>query len=111
MNKFSRNTFTDVVPIMKLAPDTPPNVAKVINKAMEFDPERRYQTAADMLAELRILKKRLEAGSTEAANAQKSLASDEGFDDAGEPRRLMIVESRCRTCFATCSRSMAIGCW
>ncbi len=93
MNKFNRSTFTDIVPIMKVAPDTPPNVAKVINKAMEIDPERRYQTAAEMLAELKILEKRLAAGSTEAATAQTSLASEEGLDDKGEPRRLMIVES------------------
>ena len=93
MNKFSRNTFTDIVPVMKVAPDTPPNVAKVINKAMEFDPERRYQSAAEMLADLKQLVKRLESGNTEAHSAKKSLVSEEGLDERGDSRRLMVIES------------------
>ena len=36
-------------------PDLPPQVDYVIRRAMEKDPERRYQRAADMAADLRAL--------------------------------------------------------
>jgi serine/threonine protein kinase len=40
---------------LRLVPDLPPQVDYVIRRAMEKDPERRYQRAADMAADLRAL--------------------------------------------------------
>ena len=50
-------------PIQSLAPDVPPAVVRVCMKAMEKNPELRYQSARDMAADLRAaLDNRDEAG-------------------------------------------------
>ena len=36
-----------------LVPDLPPVIVKIIAKCMKKDPEQRYQSARDLLAELR----------------------------------------------------------
>jgi len=41
------------VPIQRLAPDVPPAVVQVCMKAMEKNPENRYQSARDMASDLR----------------------------------------------------------
>lgn len=41
------------VPIQNLAPDVPPSVSRVCMKAMEKNPDMRYQTAREMASDLR----------------------------------------------------------
>lgn len=90
--QFSKATFQNIPPIASVAPKVPPTFAKVVNRAIEFDPEKRYQTPAEMLADLKIAAKRLaERGAT--TPAKNELASKEGMDENGESRRLMVVES------------------
>jgi hypothetical protein len=40
---------------LRLVPDLPPQVDYIIRRAMEKEPERRYQRAADMAADLRAI--------------------------------------------------------
>lgn len=90
--QLSKVTFQNIPNILTIAPKVPPTLAKVVNRAIEFDPDKRYQTPAEMLAELKIAAKRLsERGSVK--QPKNELASNEGHDDQGEPRRLMVVES------------------
>jgi serine/threonine-protein kinase len=90
--QLSKATFQSIPPIASVAPNVPPTFAKVINRAIEFEATKRYQTPAEMRAELKIAAKRLnERGSGQ--QARNELASSEGHDDQGEPRRLMVVES------------------
>ena len=59
---------------------------------VEVDPEKRYQSPADMLVDLKLAIKRLKEGK-EGRVASQELASSEGHDEQGQPRKLMIVES------------------
>ena len=49
----------DPVPLSKLG-NAPPELERIVQKAMAKSPDERYQTAKDMLIDLRSLKKRLD---------------------------------------------------
>ena len=69
----------------------PLRLARVVTKAIEFDPARRYQTPGEMLADLKLAAKRVAEAKDDPAPAEEQPL--EGQDDDGEPRKLMIVES------------------
>jgi eukaryotic-like serine/threonine-protein kinase len=83
--------YQDIKPILELVPKLPLPLAMVVNKALEFDPEKRYQTPGDMLVDLKLAIKRAKGGKEGKAIAE--LHSSEGHDELGQPRKLMIVES------------------
>ncbi|MEQ8836225.1 MAG: serine/threonine protein kinase, partial [Lacipirellulaceae bacterium] len=91
--RLAKSRFKDIKPINTVAPDVPLALARVVGKALEFDPNRRYQTPGEMLADLKLAAKRVAegvGGSVETEQAGKKL---EGHNEQGESRRLMIVES------------------
>jgi serine/threonine-protein kinase len=84
--------YRNIKPILDLVPKLPLPFAMVVNKALEFDPDRRYQTPADMLVDLKLAIKRVTTAA-EGGRTEQELASSEGHDEQGQPRKLMIVES------------------
>jgi serine/threonine-protein kinase len=84
--------YRDIRPIMELVPKLPLALTMVVNKSLEFDPERRYQTPGDMLVDLKLAIKRVKTAK-EGGRAAQELHSQEGLDEQGQPRTLMIVES------------------
>lgn len=58
------------IPPRKVNPDIPPALEKIIMQAMEKDPDKRYQSAADMIKEIEEFKKH-----PETVYAQKSAVS------------------------------------
>ncbi len=51
----------------RLNPDLPPELERIISKALEKDPEVRYQTASDLRADLKRLKREVDSGRASAA--------------------------------------------
>jgi serine/threonine-protein kinase len=84
--------FRDIKPLLEIVPKVPPAFAIVVNKALEFDPEKRYQTPSDMLVDLKLNIKRVKTAQ-ESGRTAEELTSSEGLDGQGQQRKLMIVES------------------
>ncbi len=53
----------------ELEPDLPQRVVMVVNKAMELNVNRRYQSPAEFLADLKLTQKRLQSSRDDAAAA------------------------------------------
>jgi serine/threonine-protein kinase len=51
-NRLTKARFIDITPIQKLVSGLPRAVVKVVSKAMEFEPEKRYQTPKEILIDL-----------------------------------------------------------
>ncbi|MFT5522383.1 MAG: serine/threonine protein kinase [Pirellulaceae bacterium] len=99
LKRLSVSRFYDVKPIIEAAPDLPHYIISIVSKAMELDPEKRYQSPQEMLAELKLAAHRLKDGDTGvvesaaedgiAKQTTKSLkAALEGAD-----RTVMVIES------------------
>jgi serine/threonine protein kinase/tetratricopeptide (TPR) repeat protein len=59
---------------LRLNPDLPADLERITSKALEKDPKLRYQTAADMMADLRRLKRDTDSG--RSAVSQAVVATD-----------------------------------
>jgi serine/threonine protein kinase len=90
--RLSKSRFMDIKPILDIAPHVPLPLARIVTKSLELDPARRYQTPGEMLADLKVAAKRVAEAKDNPALLEEQ-AKLEGQDDAGEPRKLMIVES------------------
>jgi eukaryotic-like serine/threonine-protein kinase len=55
---------TEPAPLAGYAPEAPDELRRIVVKALSKNPEARYQTADDLLSELRELKKALDSGIT-----------------------------------------------
>ncbi len=91
--RYSKTRYQDIKPIGQIAPELPLALVRVLNKSLEFDPERRYQTPGEFLADLKLTAKRLEEHGEGRVHTPVDSGSLEGHDDAGDPRKLMVVES------------------
>ncbi|MGH9650484.1 MAG: protein kinase domain-containing protein, partial [Terriglobales bacterium] len=59
------------VPTFRLNPDLPAELDRIINKALEKDRSLRYQSASELLSDLKRLKRDTDSGRDSAARAQR----------------------------------------
>jgi serine/threonine protein kinase/tetratricopeptide (TPR) repeat protein len=62
-------------PALRLNPDLPAELERIINKGLEKDRNLRYQSAADLRTDLTRLKRDFDSGRTSSASAQQSASS------------------------------------
>jgi serine/threonine-protein kinase len=65
----------------------------IVNKSIEFDPERRYQKPGEMLLDLKLAAKRIETAAADEEETSPEAPNGEGEETDGKPRTLMVVES------------------
>ena len=65
----------DPVPLTRHAPDVPAELERIVTKALTKDREERYQTAKDLLIDLRTLKRKLEVNAEMDRTASPELRS------------------------------------
>jgi eukaryotic-like serine/threonine-protein kinase len=58
------------VPLRRVNPDLPPDLERIVNKALEKDRKLRYQSAAEIRTDLQRIKRDLEASRSAATTAQ-----------------------------------------
>jgi Tol biopolymer transport system component/tRNA A-37 threonylcarbamoyl transferase component Bud32 len=70
------------IPALRINPDLPPELERIINKTLEKDREMRYQSASELRTDLKRLKRNTESGRSAAVAA----VSDRRAVAAGLPR-------------------------
>ncbi|MFN3190510.1 MAG: protein kinase domain-containing protein [Aureliella sp.] len=89
--------FREVPHLSKVAPEIPHNVCAIVHKAMEFDPQKRYQNPNEILADIKTTLERLEAGDTKTTGRIASGEPASATPDAsveGANKTIMLVESK-----------------
>ncbi|HZW81492.1 MAG TPA: protein kinase [Candidatus Deferrimicrobiaceae bacterium] len=92
---FSAILEHDPIPAVRLNPDLPISIQAIIEKALEKDRDLRYQSAAEMLADLKRVKREIETH-PRAWNdtASRSSGSDSAISTRSDPFVRPISESR-----------------
>ncbi|KAA5545856.1 serine/threonine protein kinase [Roseiconus nitratireducens] len=92
--------FQQIKPIHELVPDVPGVVNQLIQRSMEFNPQKRIQSAAALQAEVKRTMDILEKGPSSAAAADNKegigaqYEDDDIPTDEGEGYVVMLVESK-----------------
>ncbi|MFO1062583.1 MAG: serine/threonine-protein kinase [Pirellulales bacterium] len=88
--------FREIKPLSQIVPNIPMNILAFVQKSIEFDPTKRFQTAAQMHGELRSLIERLEVGDTETIVKAPAAPAvhDEEISNEGTNHSVMLIESK-----------------
>ena len=75
-------------PLSSMSPDVPGKLESILQKALRKNTDERYQTIKEMLAELRILKAKLE---TDSSLSQTKSGGDSNVSEIKRPKRGLLV--------------------
>lgn len=87
--RLSASRFRDVKPITEHEPELPGSVVSLVNKAMELDADKRYQSAGEFLADIKAVQR----GLSDEGKAAAATAGQAPVEREGEGHSVMIVES------------------
>ncbi len=90
LQRLSSNRYRDIKPINEVDQDVPRRIAMIVRKAMDLNPDKRYQTQGELLGELKLTLKQLKEGSLDRDDADSNGAADVPL---GPPKSVMVVES------------------
>ncbi|NOY40468.1 MAG: protein kinase [Planctomycetes bacterium] len=93
VQRLNKSRYQEIRKIIDIDSSLPLPLVRVVNKALEFDPERRYQTPGEMLADLKLAMKRVKEQEAGAVDTPVDTGPLEGHDPEGQPRKIMVVES------------------
>jgi serine/threonine-protein kinase len=100
LQRLNVTRFQEVVPLHERIPDIPSAANQVVQRAMEFNPDKRIQSSAALQAEVKKAIELLESGHTNRRESDFAAATgDHGDDDdvptnEGEGYIVMLVESK-----------------
>jgi serine/threonine protein kinase len=86
----------DLVPLSQLAKEpVPPELERIVSKALSKNPDERYQTAKDMLIDLRSLRKRIdveaEIGRSSSPTTSREAVAVKKTDDRSKQKRVVAI--------------------
>ncbi len=102
VKRLSVSRYREVKPLAQLAPDLPNYVIALVNKAMDLNVDRRYQTPGEMLEDLRRVTERVKTGevdssrtadSSEPVGEEPAPTDDTPLEQEGAARKVMLIES------------------
>ncbi len=92
--RLSKTRYQNIPPLGSVVSGVPASIALVVGKAIEFEPSRRYQSPGEMLTDLKLAVHRIKSGADQESGGQAAeLASREGLDANGQPRKIMVIEN------------------
>jgi serine/threonine-protein kinase len=97
MARLNISRFHEVPPIYQVVKDLPLAVAHLVNRTMEFDPEKRIQSAKALRAEIKTAMERLNAPIVHRVGENGEVPieyGDEAPSSEGDGRIVMLVESK-----------------
>ena len=87
--RLNMNRFKKIKPVSSLEPSLPRLIVGVVNKAMELNPSRRYQSPSVMLQDMKVVAARL----AEEGNGQAGSSPPIPKTLEGASRTVMLIES------------------
>lgn len=95
LQRLSVSRFLDFPPLNTIEPGLPDSIYAICNKALEFDPEKRYQTPGQMLSDIQAAIRDFDKKELESSDPMHRINQvNEEEAKEGQGKTLMVVESK-----------------